>query len=185
MLEDADRAGPASPTPPRRIVLTGFMGAGKTTVGLLLARRLHWRFVDVDALIETATGSSIAQLFERHGEPWFRQLEHETIARLVESSSLVLALGGGAMEDERTRRLLFATASTRVIHLEVSLETVLRRCQGTEALRPILRDREHLEARYRRRLPLYRESHMGVMVDSLAPSGVVEAIVAALTEETR
>ena len=158
------------------------MGAGKTTVGLLLAKRLHWRFQDVDAHIEAATGSTIAQLFEMHGEPWFRQLEHETIRELLASNSVVLALGGGAIEDARTRELLLSAPTTRLIHLEISLETVLRRCQGTESIRPILRDRDHLAERLERRLPFYRESHFGVEVDRLSPAGVVDAIFAALTE---
>jgi len=162
---------------PRRIVLTGFMGAGKTTVGHLLARRLFWRFVDADAEIESATGATIAQLFRKHGEPWFRQLEHETIRRLLATESLVLALGGGAIEDGRTRELLLATEGTRLVHLEASLETVLKRCQGTEALRPVLQDPLNLDDRYQRRLPLYRQAHLSIAVDSLAPAAVTETIL--------
>ena len=172
---------PTAPPPLRRIVLTGFMGAGKTTVGHLLAKRLHWRFQDVDAHIEDATGSTIAQLFETHGEPWFRELEHETIRELLDVNSVVLALGGGAIEDGRTRELILSSPSTRLIHLEVSLETVLRRCYGTESIRPILRDRDGLESRYQRRLPLYRQSHLTLPVDLLTPSGVADAIYSALT----
>ena len=173
---------PAALPPPRRIVLTGFMGAGKTTVGHLLAKRMHWRFQDVDAHIETTTGSSITQLFEAHGESWFRELEHETIRELLNSNSVVLALGGGAIEDERTRELLLTNPTTRLIHLEISLDTVLRRCQGTELIRPILRDREGLENRYQRRLPLYRQSNLNVLADEVSPAGVVDKIYAALTE---
>jgi shikimate kinase len=185
MEETAKPIAPAVLPAPRRIVLTGFMGAGKTTVGLLLARRLHWRFLDVDACIEAESGKSIAQLFEAHGEPWFRELEHETIRRLVELSSVVLALGGGALEDARTRELLLSTGTTRLIHLEVTLETVMRRCHGTESVRPILRDRDHLEERYLRRLPFYRQSHLGVAVDALPAAAVAEAILDALTDEAR
>ena len=173
---------PAAFSPPRRIVLTGFMGAGKTTVGNLLARRLHWRFQDVDAHIEAATGSTIAQLFETRGEAWFRELEHQTIRELLTANSIVLALGGGAIEDERTLELLLTSPATRLIHLEVSLETVLRRCNGTETVRPILRDRDVLASRYDRRLPLYRQSHLNVSADEISPAGVVDAIYAALTE---
>lgn len=173
---------PAALPPPRRIVLTGFMGAGKTTVGHLLAKRLHWRFQDVDAHIEAATGSTIAQLFETHGEPWFRELEHQTIRELLNSNSVVLALGGGAIEHERSRELILESPTTRLIHLEVSLETVLRRCHGTESIRPILRDRDALESRYQRRLPLYRQSHLNVSADEVSPAAVVDAIYAALTE---
>jgi len=177
----------AQPAPPhihkpciQRIVLTGFMGAGKTTVGNLMANRLAWQFIDADAVIEAETGAAIAQLFARHGEPWFRQLEHETIGRLLASTSTVLALGGGAIEDRRTRSLLLASEATRLVHLEASLETVLDRCRGTEAVRPILQDRLNLEARYQRRLPLYRESHLTVAVDSLSPEEAAEAILDSL-----
>ncbi len=98
-----DRESPAAnPAKVQRIVLTGFMGAGKTTVGRLLARRLSWRFLDADAEIESATGATIAQIFQERGEPWFREFEHETIRGLLASESLVLALGGGAIEDSRT-----------------------------------------------------------------------------------
>jgi shikimate kinase len=175
-------AATVSPSTPRRIVLTGFMGAGKTTVGKLLASRLDWRFLDADNEIEAATGTTIAQIFQSRGEPWFRQFEHATIRRLLASESLVLALGGGAIEDERTRSLLTTAEGTRLVHLEASLETVLDRCRGTETLRPVLRDRPNLEDRYRRRLPLYRESHLTVRVDSLPPDAVVEAILEILHE---
>ena len=172
---------PASPLKtkavPARIVLTGFMGAGKTTVGNLLARRLGYRFVDADAEIEAGTGATIAELFQEHGEPWFRELEHQTIRRLLHSESLVLALGGGAIEDERTRNLLLNLELTSLVHLEASIETVLRRCRGTESLRPVLRDAANLNDRYLRRLPLYRQAHMTVAVDSASPAAVVQAIL--------
>jgi len=166
-----------SPTRIERIVLTGFMGAGKTTVGNLLGKRLGWQFIDVDVQIEETTGASIAQLFADRGEPWFRQLEHETIRQLLESDSLVLALGGGAIEDERTRSLLLSLAGTQLIHLEASLQTILDRCRGTENLRPILQDSANLESRYLKRLPLYRQAHLTLAVDSIHPGAAVEAIL--------
>jgi shikimate kinase len=161
----------------RRIVLTGFMGAGKSTVGQMLAQQLDWRFVDADDEIEAEAGASIATIFTRNGEPWFRELEHQTIRRLAASDQLVLALGGGAIEDDRTRSLLLEAGATRLIHLEASLETVLLRCRGTEALRPVLQDQANLESRYQRRLPLYRQSHLTIAVDSLSPEAVVDAVL--------
>jgi len=170
-------AGPGAPATIRRIVLTGFMGAGKTTVGNLLATRLAWSFVDADERIEAAAGTTIAQLFIDRGEPWFRQLEHETIRQLMNAPSLVLALGGGAIEDERTLNLLLSSSGTQLIHLEASLETVLQRCCGTESLRPILQDKPNLEARYTRRLPLYRQAHLTLAVDALSPQAAADAIL--------
>src|ERR1700722_9403973 len=91
---------------PRRIVLTGFMGSGKSTVGPLLAARLGWHFVDVDNVIEAEAGAAIAEIFARYGEGAFRDREHATIARLATGERLVLALGGGAIEREDTRALV-------------------------------------------------------------------------------
>jgi shikimate kinase len=94
------------------------------------------------------------------------------------SDRLVIALGGGAIEDLRTRSLLLDTEETRLIHLEASLGTVLDRCRGTESLRPVMQDQADLEARYHRRLPLYRQSHLTIAVDSLSPEAVAAAVLA-------
>ncbi len=118
---------------PRRIVLTGFMGSGKTTVGPLLAARLGWSFLDVDDVIEAEAGTTIAEIFARHGEAAFRKQEQETIARLAAGDSLVLALGGGAIEHEATRALLLTTPGTLLVHLEVELATTLTALPGNRA----------------------------------------------------
>ena len=162
---------------PRRIVLTGFMGSGKTTLGPLLAARLGWSFIDVDDVIEAEAGITIAELFARHGEAAFRERERATIARLAAGDSLVLALGGGAIEHQATRTLLLAAPGTLLVHLEVELATTLNRCQGTEQTRPILADHANLAARYQRRLPLYRMAHVSIPVDSLTPDEAVNAIL--------
>ena len=171
---------PQSEARPRRIVLTGFMGSGKTTVGPLLAARLGWKFIDADDVIEAEAGAPIAELFARNGEARFRDLEHATITRLCAANdALVLALGGGAIEHSATRSLLLATPGTILIHLEVELATTLARCQGTEHLRPILADQANLASRYHRRLPLYRTAHVSTSVDALTPDEVVDAILQA------
>lgn len=164
---------------PRRIVLTGFMGSGKSTVGPLLAARLGWRFIDADDVIESEAGIPIAEIFARQGEAAFRDREHATIARLAASDNLVLALGGGAIETQATRDLLLATPGTLLVHLEVSLPTTLARCGGTEHTRPILADQANLASRYQSRLPLYREAHISIAVDALTPDEVTESILQA------
>jgi shikimate kinase len=165
--------------PPRRIVLTGFMGSGKSTVGPLVARRLGWRFVDVDDVIEAEAGIPIAEIFARHGEAAFRDREHATIARLAATDALVLALGGGAIERPATRELLLTAPGTLLVHLEVELATTLARCRGTEHTRPVLADQANLASRYERRLPLYRAAHVSIPVDALTPEQVAEAILQA------
>src|SRR5208337_4922236 len=156
------------------------MGSGKTTVGPILAARLGWTFLDVDDVIEAEAGTTIAELFARHGEAQFREREHATIARLcAESDALVLALGGGAIEHPATRHLLVTTPGTLLVHLEVELATTLTRCRGTEHLRPVLADQANLASRYQRRLPLYRTAHVSIQVDALTPEQGVDAVLKA------
>lgn len=164
---------------PRRIVLTGFMGSGKSTVGPLLAQRLGWRFLDADDVIESEAGCTIAQIFAQSGEAAFRDREHAVIARLAGENELVLALGGGAIERDETRALLLSEERTLLVHLEVELETTIARCSGTGDVRPVLADRANLAARYQRRLPLYRMAHLSIAADTLTPGELVEEIVRA------
>lgn len=174
-MSQAPSASPA--TPLRRIVLTGFMGSGKSTVGPLIAARLGWQFIDVDDVIEAEAGATIAEIFARHGEPAFREREYATIARLAARDALVLALGGGAIERTETRDLLLNAPGTLLVHLEVELATTLARCSGTEHTRPVLADQANLASRYHRRLPLYRAAHISIPVDTLTPDQVVDAIL--------
>ena len=178
MVSDV-QSEPRPTTPPRRIVLTGFMGSGKTTVGPLVARHLGWKFIDVDDVIEEETGVKITEIFARYGEPAFREREHATIARLATDDGLVLALGGGAIERAETRDLLLTAPATLLIHLEVELATTLARCSGTENTRPVLADQTNLATRYERRLPLYRTAHVSIPVDTLTPEQVADAILRA------
>ncbi len=88
------------------IVLVGFMGAGKTTIGNLLAAKLGLPFADSDQVIEQRSGRPVSRIFAEDGEPAFRALEHQVIAELLDGPDMILALGGGAPEHPRTRALL-------------------------------------------------------------------------------
>src|SRR5487761_2537855 len=100
------------PTTLRRIVLMGFMGAGKTTVGRMLAESLGWEFLDLDAHIEQRTGSTVPELFARDGEPKFRRLESTALTNALSHNNAVLALGGGTPEQLTNRLLLEQTPGT-------------------------------------------------------------------------
>ncbi|HUA97234.1 MAG TPA: shikimate kinase [Terracidiphilus sp.] len=182
-MKATDEAQSAAVFGVRRIVLTGFMGSGKSTAGPLLALRLGWRFVDADEVIEAEAGARITDLFVHEGEEAFRERERAVIEGLIEGKELVLALGGGAIEHEATRKLLTgpesAAEGTLLVHLEVTLETTLERCRGTENMRPILADRANLAGRYERRLPLYRKAHVSIRTDALTPEETVEAVLRA------
>jgi len=118
------------------IVLTGFMGTGKTVVGRRLARRLGWRFVDVDRLIEQRTRRSIAEIFAEHGEAVFRRLEQRMIGRLACGRAQVIATGGGAFVDPDNRERLQATGP--VICLTASPRVIFQRVGPSVSKRPLL-----------------------------------------------
>ena len=154
-------SGPASfPANPSRIILTGFMGAGKTTVGALLAERLGWDFVDSDLLVEARAGMTVAEIFEKRGEAVFREMEAVAIRDAASADRLVVALGGGALEMAATRDLVAGLPDALVVFLDAPLETLLARCAGHAdgPVRPVLADRARLAERWNARLLWYRRA---------------------------
>jgi shikimate kinase len=177
-------SGPTStkavlPSTLSRIILTGFMGAGKTTVGGLLAARLGWTFLDSDRFIESRAGMTIAEIFAQRGEPAFRELEAAAIREASHAAGLVLALGGGAIERPDTRALFATMEDTLVVFLDAPLETLILRCAGHEGgpVRPVLADRARLEQRWRNRQPWYRQAHLTIPTAGLAPEAVAGQIL--------
>lgn len=168
----------------RRIVLTGFMGAGKSTVGSLLAQHLGWRFIDVDHEIETKAGMSVADIFHTLGEFVFRRLETSAIAHALGERNTILALGGGAPEVLANRLLLEQTPHTAVVFLEAPLPTLLDRCaaQQNAAIRPVLQDVTAAEERFRYRAPLYRRcARYRLSTVDQTPAQTAETLLALLT----
>ncbi|MFZ0631286.1 MAG: shikimate kinase [Acidobacteriaceae bacterium] len=170
-----------SPLPARiaRILITGFMGAGKTTVGSLLADRLGWDFADSDYLLEAQTGQTIAAIFASRGEPAFRDLEAATIRASVTRDRLVLALGGGALERADTRDLLASLPDSVLIFLDAPLDVLVSRCSGqaNAPVRPVLADRARLQERWTARLHGYRQAHLTVDTEGCSPEEVAERIL--------
>ena len=161
------------------IVLVGFMGAGKTTVGHLLSERLGLPFADSDLIIEQRSGRSVPQIFAEDGEPAFRALEHQVIVGLLDGPALVLALGGGATEHPGTRGRL---AAAEVVYLQVGYEQAMHRVGGDSG-RPLLA-RPDLAATYQRRLSRYAEiATLTVSTDGRHPEAISQDILARLGTE--
>jgi shikimate kinase len=163
---------------PDLIILIGFMGSGKTTVGRILAARLGWDIVDTDELIESRMGAPVTRIFQDLGERVFRQREAEALASLAGRARLVIATGGGAPAQPRNRDFFSAPAS--IFHLRVSLEAVHERT-GDDARRPLLSLSESaLRALYESRQPVYDSMGVAVETDGRKPEEVAEEILALL-----
>jgi shikimate kinase len=140
----------------RNIVLIGFMGCGKTTVGRELARLLGRRFVDLDAFIEQRTGLGVSEIFARHGEAYFRALESQAAAELSAQREIVLSVGGGAVL--RAENVDALRGGGRIVLIDVPLAVLRLRLAG-DTTRPLLNRPDKDEAMrvlYELRMPLYR-----------------------------
>ena len=160
--------------PVRRIVLVGFMGSGKTTIGASLARILGWRFEDMDARIAAENGLSVAEIFGRRGEAFFRAEEARVAAALGGREELVVAAGGGAFATEATREALRAGAAT--VWLKCDLKTILARVP-LDGSRPLASSRETIVRLLAEREPSYRLADLTVDASGKPPKAVAQEIV--------
>jgi shikimate kinase len=158
---------------PERLVLVGFMGSGKSTVGPLVAAHLGWGFRDLDAWIEERTGRSVAELF-RDGEEAFRRLEAQAAREAAGLSRHVIAAGGGAFAQPETRELLQSGAAT--VWLRCGLDALLGRIPP-DGSRPLAASRETMSALLAERESSYRQADWTVETSSAAPEEVARAIV--------
>jgi len=156
-----------------KIYLVGFMGAGKTTVAGALGARLGWRVEDIDDLIEERERLSVADIFSRRGESYFRRVERAVLAAQVPARHAVVATGGGTFADPANRSLINGDGVS--IWLDVSLSQVIERLPS-DGRRPLAADRAGMARLFHERQTAYRHAH--VRLAGGAPSGeIVERIV--------
>lgn len=166
-----------------RMVLVGFMGAGKSTVGRRLARKLGWRFVDMDAAIESKLGASVTDIFERYGEGRFRAMEEKTAEELLGEERIVIASGGGWAA--RPGRLAGMPDGTASVWLEVHPEEALRRVGHEAGRRPLLDVGDPLSAArslLEERVEQYEEADLRVDTTGHSVDDVTERILEILEE---
>jgi shikimate kinase len=140
------------------LVLVGFMGAGKTSVGRALGRQLDWPFEDLDDRIEARERLSVLQLFEAYGEPGFRERETAALREICSElprSPKVIALGGGAFV-QPDNAMLIENLKVPTVFLDAPVEELLRRCRQEERIRPLCRDESHFRRLYDVRLTAYQ-----------------------------
>ena len=171
---------PGQPWAGRPIVLVGLMGVGKSTVGRRLANRLNLPFVDADHEIEVAAGMTISEIFDRFGEPYFRDGERRVIQRLVDGTPKVIATGGGAFVAEATRTLILAEAIA--VWLDADTDVLAERVRRRDT-RPLLRGRDAravLADLAERRNPFYSLAHVRVGSHKTPHESTVASILKAL-----
>ncbi len=166
----------------RPIVLVGMMGVGKTSIGKRLAARLGVEFVDADEEIETAASMTIAEMFDRFGESYFRDGERRVIARLIDGRPKVIATGGGAFINSETRALILEKALSIWLDADIKIlaERVARRSH-----RPLLRDRDPAEVLTelgKVRNPIYAAADIHIRSDASPHAKTVETILKVIME---
>ena len=163
----------------RSIYLLGFMAAGKSSVGPVLARLMSRRFLDLDQEIEGRAGCSIASLIERDGEPAFRDLETNLLRETLTEEPRVIAPGGGAILRAENRQLMELGGIT--VWLDAPFELCWQRIQQDGANRPLARDEAMARQRYVDRLPLYQQANIRIAVETGAsPESIAAAILEAI-----
>jgi shikimate kinase len=163
----------------RSVVLVGMMGAGKSSIGRRLAARLGIPFVDADSEIEIAAGMSIPEIFDKHGEPEFRKGEARVIARLLDSGPQVLATGGGAVMDQKTRDLIHIKGVS--VWLKADLDTLMKRTKRRND-RPLA---EKIKDLLPQREPIYALADITVQSRDEPHDTIVDEIVAEIPKHLR
>lgn len=165
------------------IVLCGFMGSGKTTIGKMLAERTGRKFMDTDQYIEESQKMEIPEIFSRQGEEYFRYLEYRACCDLAKMQNLVISTGGGALTFKRNAEVLRKTGE--IVLLDADLETLWERLKD-DTTRPLLQrvnKRQIMTDLYERRLPFYRENSTMTVNAAMPPMKVCDEIIRMLRQK--
>jgi shikimate kinase len=157
-----------------KVYLVGFMAAGKTTLARALAKRLDWRAVDIDEVVEQRERLSVADIFARHGEPYFRIAERAALTGQLGVPHIVVATGGGTFVDPQNRTMINADGLS--IWLDIPLDRALARAP-VDGRRPLVADRDAFERLYHARRAAYQQAHIRIDAGRQGVDGLVEQLM--------
>jgi shikimate kinase len=157
-----------------KVYLVGFMGAGKTTVARAMARRLDWRLADIDTLIEAREHQTVADLFVKRGEPYFRTVERAVLVGQLEARHSIVATGGGTFVDPENRLLINNDGMS--VWLDVPLNQLIQRVP-VDGRRPLAADRVEFERLYNARRAAYAQAHHRIDAATAPVAAIVEQLV--------
>jgi shikimate kinase len=157
-----------------KIYVVGFMAAGKTTMARALAKRLDWRAVDIDELVEQRERSTVSEIFARHGEPYFRSVERAVLLDQLAPRHLVVATGGGTFVDPSNRAAINSDGVS--IWLDVPFDRTIARLPS-DGRRPLAADRSEFERLYHQRRSAYQQAHLRVEAGRAHVDALVEEVL--------
>lgn len=163
----------------KNIYLVGFMGSGKSTIGRILASHLNMKFVDIDIEVEKSQGLKIREIFEKFGEQYFRELERKKLVEYIGKTGYVVSTGGGLGADKHMMELM--KQDGKVIWIDASLETILKRCKD-DTERPLLKlPSEELSKLFENRKEVYSLADAKISSDNTPPENLVKEILLRLS----
>jgi shikimate kinase len=171
----------------QKIILIGYMGVGKTTIAQLLAEKLKWEWVDLDKIIETKAELSIREIFEKHGEIYFRKLEHELFKQTVENDKKIIISTGGGTPCYANNHLLLNGEGIESIYLKASIGTIFDRLKEAKSERPLIANqteeelKEFIAKNLFDRSYFYIQATHKVEIDDKSPVIIVNEILELLS----
>jgi shikimate kinase len=157
-----------------KVYLVGFMGAGKSSVARALARRLGWRAVDIDEMIEQRERQSVSAIFAKHGESYFRSIERAVLLEQIPARHIVVATGGGTFVDPQNRAVIKGDGAT--VWLDAPMHRIIARVPA-DGRRPLAADRAEFERLFTLRRAAYADAHYRIEADRVSIPAIVEEIV--------